>query len=380
MRSVFTSILFIGHVLSFAQDASFKQISSTQEIDGLIHGYQFSKALLLLNHEEDSLSTEVLQRKGYCLFQMGNYSDAIDQYKKVMKVDSMNTHVLYQLGQVYGRNKQYADAYACYKKLILMDSLNSFYYKQYGIAASHANDPIISLANFFRAITLNPRDTEAHALLGDMLLEADQFQMADSILTQALKINPNPQLSLLLAKAQLGEEKYEDVIRTTEELMVKNDTLPSYARLLGISYFQLDQFDKVILYMDHLLKNNLKADWIYYYLGVSYKQLNKPDSAIIFLNKAIDAGISENISTYYTQLANSYEDIKDFKSAIKYYRAAYENSRKNILLYHLARNYDVYYKDKTTAIAYFKKYLNSDDTIKLARDYTKTRLKALDVY
>lgn len=82
----------------------------------------------------------------------------------------------------------------------------------------------------------------------------------------------------------------------------------------------------------------------------------------------------------YTQLATSYESLKDFKSAIKYYKAAYESSKSDILLYHLARNYDVYYKDKSQAITYYKRYLSSDDTIRIAREYTRLRLDELSVY
>jgi len=380
MKSVFTSILFFAYAFSFAQESRVEEPPSSQEIDRLIHTYQFSKALLLLNRVEDSLSVDVHQRKGYCYFQLGNYGDAIRQFENVMKLDSINTHALFQLGQLYARNKQYGEAYACYEKLISSDTLNSFYYKQYAIVASQANAPIISLSNFFQAVKLNPRDIEAYALLGDVLLEADQYDIADSLLTQALTLNLSSQLRLLLAKAQLGEGKYEDVIRTTEQLMVKGDTLPAYARLLGISYFQLDKFDKVIPCMDFLLKNELKAEWIYYYLGVSYQRMNEQDSAIVYLNKAIEEGISENISNYYAQLATSYETIRDFKSAIKYYKAAYESSKRDILLYHLGCSYDVYYKDKAPAIAYFKRYLNSHDTIKVAREYTRHRLNELEFY
>lgn len=304
MKSALTSILFFTYAFLFAQE-KIEELSSRQEIDRLIHTCQFSKALMLLDRPEDSLSIDLLQRKEYCYFQLGNYPDAIHQFEQVMRVDSMNTYALFQLGQLYTRNKQHKEAYACYGKLISRDSLNSYYYKQYAIVTAQANDPITSISNFCQAVELNPHDIEAYVLLGDILLEADQYEIADSILTYALNLNPNPQLSLLLAKAQLGEEKYEDVIKTTEQLMVKGDTLPVYARLPGISYFQLDQFDNVIPYMDFLLKNDVKTEWVYYYLGVSYQQLNMPDSAIAFLSKAIEAGISENISSYYIQLATS---------------------------------------------------------------------------
>jgi tetratricopeptide (TPR) repeat protein len=348
--------------------------------DKLINNYQFHQALSILSDPQDSLDINILQRKGYCYFRMGSYGNAIRQFEKIIALDSVNRNALFQLGQLYARNNQFEDSYSCYQRLIFEDSTNSFYYKQLAIVASQSNDMLTSLANFFKAVQLNPRDIEAFALLGNTLLEQEQYEVADSVLTEALKINRSPQLRLLLAKAQLGEEKYQDVITTVHQLMVKGDTIPAYARLLGISYFQLDQFDKVLPCMKFLLKSDLEAEWVYYYIGVSYQQSHHLDSAIIYINKAIEKGVSDNISNYYTQLASTYEELKDFKSAIKYYKAAYESSKSDILLYHLARNYDVYYKDKSQAIAYYKRYLNSDDTIKIAKEYTRYRLDELSVY
>jgi tetratricopeptide (TPR) repeat protein len=379
MKRTITIVFLAINTTLFAQEIS-QAADRGREADKLISNYQFSQALSMLSNPEDSLDIDILQRKGYCYFRMGSYGNAIRQFEKIVTLDSANRNALFQLGQLYARNNQFEDSYSCYQKLILGDTSNSFYYKQLAIVASQSNDMMTSLANFFKAVQLNPRDIEAFALLGNTLLEEEQYEVADSVLTEALKVNRSPQLRLLLAKAQLGEEKYQAVVETTHQLMVKGDTIPAYARLLGISYFQLDQFDKVLPCMRFLLKSNLKAEWVYYYIGVSFQQLHQPDSAIIYINKAIEEGISENISNYYTQLASTYEELKDFKSAIKYYKAAYESSKSDILLYHLARNYDVYYKDKSQAIAYYKRYLSSDDTIKIAKEYTRYRLDELSVY
>jgi tetratricopeptide (TPR) repeat protein len=148
--------------------------------------------------------------------------------------------------------------------------------------------------------------------------------------------------------------------------------------MLGISYFQLNEFSKTVECMNYLLMSGMKNEWIYYYLGVSYRELNKIPESIDAMTKAIGEGISDSIGIYYSQLAKSYEESKDYKKAIYYYQAAYESSKSNILLYHLARNYDVYFKDKSTAIAYYKRYLATDDTIKLAREYSKRRLNVLE--
>jgi tetratricopeptide (TPR) repeat protein len=350
------------------------------EIDRLLGNYQFDRALTLLNQVVDSSSIELLQKKGHCYFQLGKYKKAIQKYEQIVAIDSVNTHALVQLAQLYAREKQYENAYACYEKLIASDSLNSFYYKQYGIVAIQAEAVELALPNLFETVRLNAGDVEAYVLLGDLLIENDQFKLADSVLSHALTVSSSATLTLLLAKAQLGEKKFSEVIKTTGKLLENGDTLNIHARLMGISYFHLHEYDRVIPYMNLLLKRGLKAEWIYYYMGVAYQHLDDPDSAIIYLNNAIEEGTSENMTQYYVQLATSYENTNDFKSAIKYYKAAYETSKKDILLYHLGRNYDVYYKDKTTAISYFKRYLDSDDTIKVAREYTRSRLNELEFY
>ena len=372
-------LFIIGYLSSFAQSGEVATRESI-EVDDLLRNYQFDKALILLNQEGDTSSLQLLQKRGYCYFQLGKYKMAIEQFERIVAIDSMNTQALVQLAQLYARDKQYENAYSCYEKLIATDSLNSFYYKQYGIVAIEAEAFNLALPNLFETVRLNAGDIEAYVLLGDLLIENDQYKIADSVLSHALKVNPSANLTLLLARAQLGEKKFTEVIKTTETLLTEGDTLTIHARLMGISYFQLHQYDKVIPFMNFLLKRGLRAEWVYYYIGVSHQHLNNPDSAIIFLNKAIEEGISDNITQYYVQLATSYENINDYKSAIKYYKAAYEASKKDILLYHLGRNYDVYYKDKSTAISYFKRYLDSDDTIKVAREYTRSRLNELEFY
>ena len=379
MKAICLIVLAATCFQLFAQQQSF-EVAFTQDVDNLIQSYQFSKAITLLEAREDSLSADVLQRKGMCYHQMGNYNEAISTYEELISLDSMHQGGLLALGQLYAKQKLYGPSFICYIKLIQQDSLNSYYYKQYGMVASQANIFGVAVENFSRAIELNPTDIESNALLADILIEGDQPEAADKLLTKALSLTSSAQLSLLLATAQLGEKKYHDVIKTTSQLIIEGDTLRAYARLMAISQYRLNEYEQAIKWLDFLLRGDLKAEWIYYFLGVSYQHLNKPDSAIIFLNKAVEAGISGNIGLYYSQLATSYENVNNFKMAIKYYKAAYEESKSGILLYHLARNYDVFYKDKAQAIAYFKRYLESDDTIKLAREYSRSRVTELEFY
>lgn len=374
-RVVLIVALGLGTGSIFAQRLPLEEI--IQDADVLIQNYQFNNALLLMDKAEDSLHTGLLQRKGWCYAKLGNYSEAIAAYQTVTETDTLNREALYQLGQLYSISDQYPQAMACYRKLITQDSANSFYYRQYAAVAVKAEDLGNGISGYLQAIHLNPRDMEAYAQLATILIEAEQYHFVDSMLSEVLAVSENNQLRLLLARANLGGENYESLIENVNMILSNRDTTATYARLLGIGYFQLEQYPKVIPCMEFLIEQGVKADWVYYYLGTAYQQLNEPLKGVEFLNLAIEEGISDNIGTYYTQLAMAYEELKDFKNAIRNYRAAYERSKTDILLYHLARNYDVYYKDKQQAQVYYKKYLNSDDTIKMAKQYSQHRLEVL---
>jgi tetratricopeptide (TPR) repeat protein len=110
-------------------------------------------------------------------------------------------------------------------------------------------------------------------------------------------------------------------------------------------------------------------------MGVAARAHGKIPSSVTWFRLAIDKSVSGNITTYYAQLAESCEDLGDYQGAIKAYRAAYNFSKDGIWLYQLARTYDIYYKDKSVALTYYEKYLESDDTISVARDYARNRLQ-----
>jgi tetratricopeptide (TPR) repeat protein len=210
-------------------------------------------------------------------------------------------------------------------------------------------------------------------------LDEEEYFGVDSLVRTALMTDSlQSSILLLKAKSQMAQHKYKETVATVKKILEWNDTQAIHARLLGISYFQLKDYEKTIECMSFLILSGVKGEWVFYYLGASYRELGDIPKSIDWMNKAIESGISENIEIYYSQLAKSYEDAKDYKNAIHYYQAAYEKSKTKILLYHLARNYDIYFKDKSSAIGYYKRYLASDDTIKLAREYAKRRLSVLE--
>jgi tetratricopeptide (TPR) repeat protein len=343
--------------------------------DSMMANYKFEEALNLLT-KGDSLNTSILLRIGQCNFRLGASEAAIRPYERVLQMDSSNLTALNQLGQLYARDGDFEKALSCFTQLVRLDPTNSYYCKQAGSMAARLDDKMTAKFWFKKALDFNPADVEASLALGNILMETEEYESVDSIVQLALAVDPKFKPILLLsAKSAFEQQHYEPVITTINSLLKKSDTTALYARMLGVSYFHLRDYNKLVACMSFLLKNRYDAEWIYYYMGIASRGLDDLPASINWFKLAAQKSISENTKTYYSQLGQSYEEAGDYQEAIKAYRAAYNYSKEGILLYHLARNYDVYYKDKATALAYYRRYLESDDTIRLAKEYARKRMQ-----
>ena len=68
---------------------------------------------------------------------------------------------------------------------------------------------------------------------------------------------------------------------------------------------------------------------------------------------------------------------KKYQKAIAHYRDAYKYSDDPVLLYYLATTCDTYYKDKSIAINYYKKYMKSGHSHTEYQEYAKRRSRYL---
>jgi tetratricopeptide (TPR) repeat protein len=282
---------------------------------------------------------------------------------------------------LYLREGDFNKSLEAYYRLLYLDSLNSYYYKQAALAASRLENKTLAAQLYSKALKLNQKDNEATLAYGNILMDLEQFHMVDSVIENALAFDPQSRnLLILRTKSAFEQHHNEIVISTLNDLLTKTDTTVTFARLLGISFFNMKEYEKSRTCMLFLLRNRFEGESIYYYLGVASRELGNVSESIEYLKHAVELSISDNIVSYYIQLGQSYEKTGNSKAAISAYRSGYSYSKKGILLYHLARNYDVYYSDKTKAAEYYKKYLASEDTTRVIKDYARRRMQDMGYY
>jgi tetratricopeptide (TPR) repeat protein len=382
MRYLFTlcsaSLLFLSVVTARSQDHDKEpdtQRTLLREVDSLMLSYKFDSALRLLE-KCDSAKADILLRISQCNFRLGRTDAAISSSIRVLRMDSMSVAALNQLGQLYSRNGDYPGALDSFVRLIGLDSTNGFYYKQAGLMASRMEDNAKARIFFSTALNYNPADIESSLALGNILMEMEEYESVDTVVRLALALAPASRSILLLrARSDLEQQHYGSVVVTVNTLLQQSDTTVLFARLLGESYLHLQQYPNLIDCMLFLLKNRYEDERVYYCMGIALQELGDAGGSIPWFERAAQKSISQNTKVYFLQLGRSYEAMKKYAEAIRAYRTAYNYSKDPILLYHLGRNYDVYYKEREPALDHYRKYLRSDDTTSSARDYARRRMQ-----
>ena len=365
--------IFIGN-LSTAQNACDNALK-------FINNFQFSQAISALDecYSTDSLNVTYLNQKGYCYLKTGQLQDAKKSFLKILGVNSNNLQALNQLGSILEKENNFKDGLYVYQHLIEIDSTNGYYYQRKAQIFEKNNQPYSAIADYNKALKLNPKDLESIVSLTRLYFSLELFQDALEVANKGLELQANN--SKLLAykmKVLYQLEDFNTVLTVSDRYFeLGNDTTLLLAKVIGISQYHEKEFVESISTLEKVY-NAQEPEIVAYFIGIAYREIGNHSQSISYLNKAIDKGVSNNISTYYTNLAITYEEQEMYPQAIKAYQTAYKSSKENILLYHLARNYDLYYKDKKTAIEYYNLYLETKDSENVVYlNYSEHRISEL---
>jgi tetratricopeptide (TPR) repeat protein len=329
-------------------------------------------------YQADTTNREYVEKLALFSFRKGENRLAKKWNHKVLELDSTNIIAFHYLGQLYEQEDYLPKALKYYSKLIKQDSTNSIFWKKTGAIYMKAGLAGEGIKYYEKAHSLNRNDIGVIKTLTEYYLSNNQEEEAENLLEYGLQQDPeNIGLIQLAAKKDYKLGNYADASLKLYGLTRKVDLDPYYNKMLGYSFLQIDSIDKAIFHLEKALTKDKKPESVHYYLGNAYQKKKDLIYAKHHYEKAIDAGISDNLGIYYKQLAGVFEKDKDYKLAIKYYKKAYEFSSDDELLYMLALNCDLYYKDKRSAINYYSKYASSDHQNSAYKKYAIERMRYL---
>ncbi len=353
---------------------------NTQNVDSLYATANYAEVIPFLQEQfsTDTSNIELMTKLGNTFFQLGDTKSSLLYYSKMIFHVEDDAATLKRLATIYELEENTPKALKYYLKLSKLFPENAVYYRKVANQYAKAGERQGAFRNYLKSYQLNKRDLLTIKSLTEMYLEQDNVESADSVLWDARAYDPlNISYCLLSARSKYKQKQHDSVIVVMEGMRGRLDFNNYYNKLLGYSYMKVDSIDKAIVRLERSLVDEGNPEMAHYYLSEAYSRKGDDKAYVFHLKKAMKSGISDNMAKYHRSMAKFYDDNKNLKEAIPHYESAYRYSNEPRFLFFLARAYDAYYADKSTAVRYYKKYIASSDTIEEYKTYARDRSRVL---
>ncbi|MCF6297276.1 MAG: tetratricopeptide repeat protein [Flavobacteriaceae bacterium] len=308
--------------------------------------------------KEKSYSIKQALGKSYLL--QGNANQAITIYEEVLKKDSLNLLLKYELAKLYTKESRKDDAITLFNELIEADNANPSYYYNLGKIYQKRNSFFFMKSGnyFLDAYKLDSAHIKSIYELTKFYKQLHFKDSATIFIDKGLQINPKSiNFNQLKAKNLFSKKEYDSTLVYLKRLENLNFKGMFTYKFYGLTYLKMEDFDNAEKYLKIARKINWKDARVLYYLGLVNKEKGDLKSAEMNFLMSMTI-LKPDIDKQLFELGLISLEQKNLKKAIKYFKEAYQNNLKNhIALFQLAlASYD-YYKDKKIPLKHFEKYI-----------------------
>lgn len=241
-------------------------------------------------------------------FDRGNYTEAIDLFKRVVDADPKHKTAWMDLGRAYMLVRQTDNAIAAFQKQAELNPYDEYAYGALGWAYTTARKYDDAATAFNKALEIDPLSEYAHAALGGMYAEAHEYDKAVPELEKAVSLKSDDaglQISLGDAYLNLGQDdKALAAFDRATEISATPDVWNNIAYQLSLKKVHLDRAQQYAESAVTAIANSLR--------NLSVDQLSDRDLGLI---NALDADWDTLGWVYFAR--------GDLEKAEKYVNAAW---------------------------------------------------------
>lgn len=375
------SMLQTGNYLK-AVEWLMKQDESAEKNNKLAKIYydigSFNKAIYYYSKSEEITPNSLVKQKLAKTYKgKGDTKKAIQYYSVIIEKDSLNYLLLYKLGKLYAKIEQFNKANLLFDKLIEVDSNNASYLYQKALLQTNIYERANLFLKVFKIDSLHTRSMFHLARFFKTIRDKDSARL---FINKALAINPNNTKFLPLKINDLyRQKKYNLALHCALQLDSLSPNNLFAKQRIGLSYWKLKNYDKAKKYLRNAIRIDREEKNSYYYLGLIHKDLKDYKMAKLYFKQAIYHE-KPDIDNEYYHLGIIAQQEENPTDAIKYFKKSFENNHRNyIALFELAVMSDLYYKDKSIALQYYKKYIERFLNKNKENDaYVRKRIKEIE--
>ncbi|WP_295126634.1 hypothetical protein [uncultured Chitinophaga sp.] len=356
MKSTLLSIITTLVLPCFAS-AQMQDSLNQSVVMEYMQNQQYDLAATYLKDRIDTENPKQLSTLGYFYFMSSQLPAAESIYEKVLGLDSGNLQAHFYLGNIWMQKDQPEVAIPHYFKLIALQPQSALYHKLLSTACAEAQKPDSAFSFLKEAARLNPKDGKTIGNLGNSFVERKMFVQADSVLNAYLAIDSS-QFTVVAAavKSAYFQKQYKRVGLFGEYLMQTHIVSPTvFTYVIAASYYdrQYEQCSKVYGYMALM---NQTPEAVIYYAALAKSALKQYEESTQLLQQCVSLAKSKNLGDYYAGIADNYEQLKQYKTAINHLDTAYYLFKNPIHQYSIGRIYDQHLNNVLAAKKYYHQY------------------------
>ena len=244
-------------------------------------------ALKAVIHKKQE-NTDIFYNYAILLYQTGETSEAIEMFKKVIKMDSKNALAHKDLGIIYLNQHLINEANDEFQIALKLEPDNPIINFEYANYLSAMGDFISAKKLYNKAYEINNDNFEILKFMGINYIKLNDIENALLTLKKANDINSNDALVLYnLGNVYYTNKEYKKAKKMLEKAYLLNLN-PETLNLLGIVNMKLNNFEEAKNYFEKLYQDYKNNPYLLLNLGKCYIKLTQNDKAREYLNKAND--------------------------------------------------------------------------------------------
>lgn len=195
----------------------------------------------------DENDESVISFKGYCYYDNKQYAEAAAQFLEFARLTSEKAVAYELVAEAYTRMEKHEQAVEYLQKAIRLSGGNNDLYYQLAVNYYYMGLTDLSIDSLNKAVACDDGDDEAHALLGELLVQQGEYNEAYSHLSH-IAIDPadDTAAGAAFADACIHLERYEEAVDVLEQLAEKDPYELHYIFDIVLSYIHLGNNEKVV--------------------------------------------------------------------------------------------------------------------------------------
>ena len=306
----------------------------------------FKECCFMEDHLPEILNADFHNEKGLIYVDMKDQFMAIASFEKAIELNEWDGRAYGNLADCHFRERKYEEAISCYTKQI-SNREHPYYYLSRGLAYGRMEDYDHEMADYKKAIEMDPKYAYAHNNMGVLLYDLNRPEEALPYLEEAATLEP----SMLSAKRYLAKTRF--LLRQFEEAMRVVDAAilyfqkqnPTGCQILYIDklefYKELGDYEKGLELASNVIdKTNPDLDALKMLAYCAY-ELRKDKQAKDYYETALklapqDTETLRSTGYFYLHSGQHNKGVKYYEKAVKLEPAFYANQLGLAKAYKLA--------------------------------------------